>query len=64
MQQLTADMSMTAAAPSLMVEEFPAVTDPLPSRINAGLSLLKPSKVVSGRGCSSLETKVVVPLRP
>lgn len=45
----------TAAAPSLIPEALPAVTEPL-ALSNAGLSLASPSAVVLGRGCSSSAT--------
>ena len=49
-------MTMTAAAPSLSGQAFPAVTVP-PSR-KTGLRLDSPSSVVLGRGQSSLVTTV------
>ncbi len=51
-----ADMSTTAAAPSLMPEELPAVTEP--SDLNAGRSFASASGDVL-RGCSSV-SKVTV----
>src|SRR5580704_2791225 len=50
------------AAPSLRPLEFPAVTVP-PSALNAGLSLARPSRVVSARACSS-PRNTVIPFRP
>ena len=50
-----------ADAPSLRPEALPAVT--VPFFRNAGLSLAKPSNVVSGRGCSSVATSNGSPLR-
>src|SRR5436190_7736291 len=50
----SADAITSAAAPSLIPEEFPAVTVPL-SR-NAGFSAESLSRSVSGRGCSSRST--------
>src|ERR1041385_2591447 len=47
------DATSSAHAPSLSPLEFPAVTDPLPSPRNAGLSLARISGVVSGRMPSS-----------
>ena len=47
------EVTSTAAAPSLMPDELPAVTDPDPSFLNAGFSEASFSSVVSGRGCSS-----------
>ena len=52
------DTNTTAAAPSLIPEALPAVTVPVPSLINAGLSLLRPSTVVPCRGNSSASTVV------
>ncbi len=49
-------MTTTAAAPSLSGQALPAVTVP-PSR-NTGLSWDRPSRVVPGRGPSSLVTTV------
>ena len=46
-----------AAAPSLMLEAFAAVT--IPSFLNAGRSLAIPSAVVPGRGPSSVSTTMV-----
>ena len=51
---LASDVTSTAAAPSLMPDEFPAVTEPVPSRLNAGFSDPSDSRVASGRGCSSV----------
>ena len=48
-----ADITTTAAAPSLMPDALPAVTVPA-SRLNAGRSLASPSTVVPARGPSSL----------
>ena len=45
----------TAAAPSLIPEALPAVTEPQ-ALSNAGLSLASPSAVVLGLGCSSSAT--------
>ena len=50
------DITSSAAAPSLMPELLPAVTDPDASRLNAGLSVASDSRVASGRGCSSVST--------
>ena len=50
------EVTSTAAAPSLMPDELPAVTDPDPSRLKAGLSDASLSRVVSGRGGSSTDT--------
>ena len=50
----SASTTSVAAAPSLIPDEFPAVTDP-PSR-NAGRSLASASIEVSARGCSSRVT--------
>jgi hypothetical protein len=47
------EASSKAHAPSLIPDELPAVTLPLPSVRNAGLSLLSASRVESGRGNSS-----------
>ncbi len=44
-------VTSTAAAPSLICDEFPAVTNP--SGLNAGLSVASRSRVVSGRMPSS-----------
>ena len=55
------EVSNTAAAPSLMPEEFPAVTDPDASRLNAGFSDASFSSVVSGRGGSSTATSTSAP---
>jgi hypothetical protein len=53
---LSADMTSTAAAPSLRGQALPAVT--LPSGLNTGLSLASTSIVVPGRGPSSCLTTV------
>lgn len=45
---------ITAAAPSLMDEAFPAVTEPWLS--NDGFKLASPSALASVRGCSSVST--------
>ncbi len=45
------DMTRAAAAPSESGDELPAVTEP--PWANAGGSLARPSRVVSGRGSSS-----------
>ena len=58
----SASTRSTAAAPSLMPELLPAVTEP-PAR-NAGRSAASASGVLSGRGCSSRSTRVTEPLRP
>ena len=50
------DAINNAAAPSLSPDELPAVTDPLPSERNAGLSFAKASNVVRGLMNSSLST--------
>ena len=50
------DTRTTAAAPSFRPDAFPAVTVPLPSLMNAGLSLWRVVAVVPCRGNSSLET--------
>ncbi|EHX79545.1 hypothetical protein ECDEC14A_1558 [Escherichia coli DEC14A] len=47
---------MTAAAPSLMEEAFPAVTLPAPGR-KAGFSCASFSSCVPERGCSSVFTQ-------
>src|ERR1700738_1911142 len=47
-------MTTVAAAPSLMGELFPAVTEPL--AWNAGFSLARTSIEVSARGSSSVST--------
>src|SRR5579859_4193092 len=52
---LPAEVSTSAAAPSLMQEEFPAVTDP-PLR-KTGLSFASFSTVLSPRGCSSVSKR-------
>ena len=49
-------MRTVAAAPSLIPEELPAVTDP--SAANAGRSPASTSSVVPGRGCSSTDTSI------
>jgi hypothetical protein len=48
------ETTSAAAAPSVIWEEFPAVT--LPSALNAGLSFASPSMVVSRRTPSSAST--------
>src|SRR5690606_20162605 len=50
---LSADIMITALAPSLIPEEFPAVTLPILG-INAGGNLARSSLVSPGRKCSSL----------
>ena len=52
-------ISTTAAAPSFIPEELPAVTVPDPSRTKQGLSLDRPSIVVPCRGNSSSVTTVL-----
>ena len=52
----SADMTSTAAAPSLSGQALPAVT--VPSGLNAGLSSASFSTVVPGRGPSSWVTSV------
>ncbi len=52
---------ITAAAPSLIEEALPAVTEPKLS--NAGCSRANPSALASARGCSSVSTIAVCPLR-
>ena len=52
-------MIRTAAAPSVICDELPAVT--LPSSLNAGLSLARDSRLLSGRMPSS-RTKTSLPL--
>ena len=47
----SADMMTTAAAPSLMLEALPAVTEP--SRLKTGRNCASRSMVVSSRGPSS-----------
>ena len=49
-----AAISTSAAAPSLMLDELPAVTEP--SLRNAGFSEASFSSEVSARGCSSMAT--------
>ena len=56
---VSAEASSTAAAPSLMPEELPAVT--VPSVRNTGRSWASFSGVVSGRGCSSRSMTVGSP---
>jgi len=51
------DATIMAAAPSLTPEAFPAVI--VPGVRKAGLSFKRASRVVSARGCSSLETTEV-----
>ncbi len=46
----------SAAAPSLTPEELPAVTVPKSSSANMGRSLPSFSRVMFGRGCSSVST--------
>ena len=60
----SASTTSTAEAPSLMPDEFPAVTEP-PSGRNAGRSFASASRLVSARGCSSRATddRVAAPLR-
>ena len=55
----SAEATSSAAAPSLIPDEFPAVTVP-PGR-NAGRSAASRSSVVSGRGCSSVSTTAGAP---
>src|SRR5260370_14021193 len=50
-------MTTVAAAPSLMGELFPAVTEPL--AWNAGFSLARTSRDVSARGSSSVSKRKV-----
>ena len=57
------DASSSAHAPSLIPDELPAVTLPLPSVRNAGLSLASTSIVVSGRRNSSWSTRFGGPFR-
>ena len=45
-------INITAAAPSLSVDELPAVTEP--SFLKAGRNLLSDSAVLPARGCSSV----------
>ncbi len=52
----------SAAAPSQIPEAFPAVTTP--SGRNTGRSWLRPSRVVSGRMCSSAAHSTVPPRLP
>src|SRR5262245_35638326 len=58
----SAEAMITAAAPSLMPEALPAVM--VPGLRTIGLSLARPSSVVSGRGCSSFSTTTGPPLPP
>ena len=58
---LASDTTSTAAAPSLIPEELPAVI--VPSCWKAGLSLASDSAVVSGRGCSSVAQMLSAPFR-
>ncbi len=51
---------ITAAAPSLMLEALPAVTDPRRSKV--GCRLASPSALASTRGCSSVSTVRAAPL--
>ena len=53
------DISTTAAEPSLMPEEFPAVTEPVPSWRKHGLRRERPSIEVPWRGNSSSVTSTV-----
>ncbi len=46
------DARSNAHAPSLMPDAFPAVT--VPFGLTIGFNLASPSRVVSGRGCSSV----------
>jgi hypothetical protein len=55
-------ITTNAAAPSLIPDALPAVTEP--SFLNAGRNLPKPSAVVPNRGNSSWLTTVTCPLRP
>ena len=55
----SADVTSSAAAPSLIPDELPAVTVP-PAR-NAGRRPARPSSVVSGLGCSSASTTTGAP---
>ena len=57
--QAFSEASSKAAAPSLTPEALPAVTVPF---LNSGLRDASVSRVVSGRGCSSVST-MTVPLR-
>ena len=52
------DPTISAAAPSLIPEAFPAVMTPSTS----GRNDINPSNVVAGRGCSSSMTRVMAPL--
>ena len=54
------DASSSAAAPSLIPDELPAVTVPRSLR-NAGRSAASASAVVSGRGCSSTSNRRAAP---
>ncbi len=53
--------TVSAAAPSLMPLEVPAVT--VPSLVKAGFILARPSRVTSARGCSSRQNSVGRPYR-
>ena len=55
-----AAMRTSAAAPSVIPDEFPAVIVPVSSS-KTGFSFARPSSVVSGRGCSSRSTATVAP---
>ena len=57
----SADVTTSAAAPSLTPGALPAVT--VPSSLNAGLSFANPSAVVSGRIGSSCATMSASPFR-
>ena len=52
----SSDITMIAAAPSLILEAFPAVT--IPSFLNAGFNFPIPSAVVPGLGPSSVSTMI------
>ena len=56
------DARIIAAAPSLTPEALPAVT--VPGLRTIGFSFVRPSSVVSGRGCSSLSTVIGPALPP
>src|SRR5262245_15423645 len=58
----SAEARIMAAAPSLTPDALPAVT--VPGLRNGVLSLASASRVVSGRGCSSVSTTMVAALPP
>ena len=58
---LDSDIITTAAAPSFIPEELPAVT--VPFSLKTGLSVERDSKLASDLGCSSVAIRTGSPLR-